>query len=49
MESVATLLGGIEGLPHGACLLWETRLIWLHAVSDAFIALACYAMAVAIL
>ncbi len=30
--------------PHGFCLLWEPGLIWLHAVSDGFIALAYFSI-----
>jgi two-component sensor histidine kinase/PAS domain-containing protein len=48
MDSIMTLLGGVQGLPHGACLLWETSLIWLHVVSDALIALAYYTIPLAL-
>jgi signal transduction histidine kinase len=30
--------------PHGICLLWRPELIWLHVVSDAFIALAYFSI-----
>jgi PAS domain S-box-containing protein len=30
--------------PHGICLLWEPELIWLHVVSDAFIAAAYFSI-----
>lgn len=33
-----------ELLPHGQCLLWQSGLIWLHAVSDAFITAAYYSI-----
>jgi PAS domain S-box-containing protein len=36
------LLGPANLLPHGSCLLWNTDLMWLHVVADAFIALAYY-------
>jgi signal transduction histidine kinase len=29
-----------EFMPHGMCYLWEPRLIWLHVISDALIAVA---------
>ena len=31
-------------MPHGICYLWKPELVWLHAVSDAVIALAYYAI-----
>ena len=34
-----------QGLaPHGYCLLWEPRLIWTHAISDALIGLAYFSI-----
>ncbi|WP_245502246.1 hybrid sensor histidine kinase/response regulator [Bradyrhizobium betae] len=30
--------------PHGICLLWEPELIWLHVISDAFIAAAYFSI-----
>ncbi len=32
-------------IPHGACLLWQPKLIWLNAISDAVIAVAFFAAA----
>ena len=34
--------------PHGICLLWDPGLIWLHVGADALIALAYFAIPVAI-
>ncbi len=34
--------------PHGFCLLWQPGLIWLHALSDAAIALAYFSIPVAL-
>jgi signal transduction histidine kinase/FixJ family two-component response regulator len=34
--------------PHGFCLLWEPGLIWLHALSDAIIALAYFSIPLAL-
>ncbi|MBW4559677.1 MAG: response regulator [Mojavia pulchra JT2-VF2] len=31
-------------IPHGHCYLWKTDLVWLHILSDAFIALAYYSI-----
>lgn len=31
-------------IPHGHCYLWQTRLVLLHASSDAMIALAYYSI-----
>lgn len=33
-----------EFLPHGQCLLWESRALWLHVVSDSLIGLAYMAI-----
>ena len=36
---------GSEGLlPHGQCYLWDAPLIWLHAISDALIAIAYFSI-----
>ncbi|MBK1663635.1 histidine kinase [Rhodospirillum rubrum] len=45
---IDSLIGETALLPHGQCLLWETPLIALHAVSDALIALAYFAIPLAI-
>ncbi len=31
-------------IPHGHCYLWQTNLVWLHILSDGFIALAYYSI-----
>ena len=31
-------------VPHGHCYLWKTKLVWLHIISDATIALAYYSI-----
>ncbi|MGC4099534.1 MAG: PAS domain S-box protein [Nitrospira sp.] len=33
-----------EFLPHGQCLLWESGLLWLHAIADSVIVLAYYSI-----
>jgi two-component sensor histidine kinase len=35
--------------PHGYCLLWAPGLIWLHAISDAVIALAYFSIPLALI
>lgn len=43
-------LFGRAGLtPHGFCLLWESGLVWLFAISDALIALAYFSIPLALL
>ncbi|WP_018698321.1 sensor histidine kinase [Amorphus coralli] len=50
MDSVLTyLFGAASFMPHGYCLLWRPDLVALHAVSDAAIALAYFAIPIAIL
>src|SRR5579871_1315452 len=39
-ESFVSFLSGNGFMPHGHCYLWNPRLIWLHVVSDALIALS---------
>ena len=31
-------------IPHGHCYLWQTPLVWLHAASDLFTAIAYYSI-----
>jgi signal transduction histidine kinase len=35
--------------PHGHCYLWLPEILWLHIISDAFIALAYYSIPIALL
>ena len=42
MDFLKELVGPVNLLPHGFCLLWDTKLVWLHVVSDAVITLAYY-------
>jgi PAS domain S-box-containing protein len=48
MDALQLVLAAEAGLPHGWCLLWKTPLIWLHVVSDGLIALAYFAIPVAL-
>src|SRR5258708_20375106 len=36
-------------MPHGFCYLWNPGLVWLHAVSDALIALAYFSIPITLL
>ncbi len=36
-------------IPHGHCYLWKPGLLWLHILSDAFIALAYYSIPLALI
>ena len=57
MESLKRFLGQFLGqffgsgdyMPHGMCYLWNPHLIWLHVLSDSLIALAYFAIPVALL
>ena len=44
MEALAALLVPSPFLPHGQCLLWDSGLIWLHAISDGIIVLSYYSI-----
>lgn len=36
-------------MPHGHCYLWQTPLVWLHALSDGLIAIAYYLISLSLL
>ena len=36
-------------MPHGMCFLWDPGVLWLHVISDLFIAVAYYAIPVLLL
>ncbi|MDJ0691777.1 MAG: histidine kinase dimerization/phospho-acceptor domain-containing protein [Xenococcaceae cyanobacterium MO_188.B32] len=38
------LLFSRQYIPHGHCYLWQSGLLWLHVLSDVFIALAYYSI-----
>ena len=40
MSMLDELCSSGEFMPHGHCYLWNPTLVWLHVISDAFIALA---------
>lgn len=44
LEVIGSLLGSNGFIPHGHCYLWQLNLVWLHATSDALIAIAYYSI-----
>jgi signal transduction histidine kinase/CheY-like chemotaxis protein len=36
-------------VPHGYCIAWQPEILWLHVISDAFIALAYYSIPITLL
>lgn len=44
LEAIQSLLGSNGFIPHGHCYLWKLDLVWLHATSDALIAIAYYSI-----
>ena len=46
MDFLRQLFGSGDFQPHGFCYLWNTRLVWLHAMSDLLIAFAYFTIPV---
>jgi hypothetical protein len=44
MSDLFHLLMSSDFLPHGQCLLWQSGLLWLHAISDTLITMAYYSI-----
>jgi PAS domain S-box-containing protein len=44
MEILRKIFGHGDFMPHGMCYLWNTRLIYLHVISDSLIALSYFAI-----
>lgn len=44
LPNADTLLAAVSFIPHGHCYLWKPGLVWLHVLSDAWIAAAYYAI-----
>jgi PAS domain S-box-containing protein len=42
VDFLRQLFGSGDFQPHGFCYLWNSRLVWLHAISDLLIALAYF-------
>ena len=50
MREFLTHLLSSQGFePHGHCYLWLPEILWLHVISDAFIALAYYSIPIALI
>ena len=47
-DALNNLLGDSSFMPHGHCYLWQPGVLWLHAVSDAVIALAYFTIPLAL-
>jgi len=43
-QILTEILSPEQYMPHGNCYLWQTSLVWLHAVSDTITALAYYSI-----
>jgi PAS domain S-box-containing protein len=48
VDFLRQLISSGDFQPHGFCYLWNTRLIWLHVISDAVIALAYFTIPVSL-
>ena len=44
MDFLGAFFSPNDFMPHGYCYLWNTRLVWLHVVSDSLIALAYFSI-----
>ena len=44
MDFLRAFFSSNDFMPHGYCYLWNTRLVWLHVVSDSLIALAYFSI-----
>lgn len=49
MEFLKWLFSSGDFMPHGYCYLWDTRLVWLHLISDGVIFLAYMTIPVTLL
>ena len=48
MEFLSSLISP-DFMPHGYCYLWDTRMVWLHVLSDALITLSYYCIPVVLI
>ncbi|HKQ86419.1 MAG TPA: PAS domain S-box protein [Candidatus Acidoferrales bacterium] len=44
MDFLKQLFGSDTYMPHGFCYLWNSKLVWLHVISDSLIALSYFAI-----
>ncbi len=49
LAMVQSNLGNVAFIPHGHCYLWKPGLVWLHALSDGFIALAYFSIPIGLI
>jgi PAS domain S-box-containing protein len=49
MQNIVDFFKSDDFMPHGHCFQWQPDILWLHVVSDAMIAVAYYAIPLAIL
>lgn len=49
MELLRGVFSPSDFMPHGYCYLWNTRLVWLHVVSDLLIALAYFSIPITLI
>ena len=49
IEFLTHLLSSQGFEPHGHCYLWLPEIVWLHVISDTFIALAYYSIPIALM
>lgn len=48
MEFFKTLFSS-DFLPHGTCYLWNSKIVWLHVISDSIITLSYYCIPIALI
>ncbi len=49
MQPIWNFFNSDDFMPHGHCFLWKPGILWLHVISDAVVALAYYAIPLALL
>ena len=48
MDDLSSLFNSSSFMPHGHCYLWRGDILWLNVISDALIALAYFAIPIAL-
>jgi len=49
LQAIQDFFNSDNFMPHGHCFLWQPDILWLHVLSDAGVALAYYAIPIALL
>jgi signal transduction histidine kinase len=49
MDFLEHIFSGYGFMPHGHCYMWDPGLIWLHVLSDGFIALAYFSIPITLI